>query len=239
MYIRTIPYILPVSSPGYYTCTHYSILYLYNLEVYTRDNSIFYYYVDCFRHVVRDVVFVIDTSSKIGFSRFQLIKELIESIAIKLKVDSPETLFGLITFDEHAQLEFNISSHTDLSTLTLAINPGLPYYTNITNALSLLLSGSGQDGFLKLRDKTSNLAIVITDGYHSSYSSLQLAANSLHAANIFDIFAVGVGGHSYSQLHLIANDPSFVFSTYISTNLSAQNLAKDVIKQLSSSKQLT
>ena len=200
------------------------------------------HYIDCFRHVVRDVVFVIDTSSSIGSFRFQLVRELIENITINTKVNSPETLFGLITFDDYARLEFNISNHTDLSTLLPAINPGLPYYgginRNTTSALSLLLSGSVQDGFLQLRDKTSNVAIVITDGYSSSFSSLRSAANSLHAANIFDVYAIGLGFHSYSVLRLIASDPSFIFSTYVYSNSTARRLVNDVNKQLCSSKQL-
>ena len=129
-------------------------------------------------------MFVIDTSSSIGFSRFQLVRELAENITINLKLNSPETLFGLITFDNYARLEFNITRHTDLGTLLPAINPGLPYYggfnTNTSSALNLLLSGSAEGGFLQLREKTSKVAIVITN---SRFSSWQSAESSLHATN--------------------------------------------------------
>ena len=195
---------------------------------------------DCFRNIVKDVVFVIDTSSIIGSTKFQLVREVIENITINIKVNSPETLFGLITFDDHARLEFSISKHTDLSTLLPAINPGLPYYgginTNKLSAINLLLSGSVPGGFLQLRDKTSKIAIVITDGISSSYSSLQSAANSLHAENIFDVYAVGIGSHSYSELQLIASDPSFVFSRNLYSNLTARQLVQDINKHLCSSK---
>ena len=197
---------------------------------------------DCSRGVVKDVVFVIDTSRSIGFSRFQLIRELVENITTSLKVDSPESLFGLITFDRYARFQFNISTHKNFSTLLSAINPGIPYYyyssytTNTASALSLLLSGGVEGGYLHLRDKTSNVAIVITDGYSSSSSLLRSAANSLHAANIFDVYAVGIGSNSYSELQLIASDPSFVFSTYSLNSLTAQHLEEDVIEQLCSSK---
>ena len=184
-------------------------------------------------------MFVIDTSSSIGYSRFQLVRELTENITTSLKVNSPETLFGLITFDNYAQFQFNISNHTDLSTLLPAINPGLPYYrgyyTNTASALSLLLSGSVEGGFLQLRDKTSKVAIVITDGYSSSYSSLRSAANSLHAANIFDVYAVGIGSNRFSELQLIASDPSFIFYTYLNS-LTVEQVEEDVIEQLCSGK---
>ena len=197
-------------------------------------------------------MFVIDTSSSIGYSRFQLVRELIENITTNIAVDSPETLFGLITFDNYARFEFNITRHTDLSTLLPAINPGLPYYrgysTNIASALDLLLSGSVEDGFLQLRKETSKVAIVITDNYYDynyyyydyydyysgSSSSLQSAANLLHTANIYDVYAVGIGNNNYNELQLIASDPSFVFSTYYLYDFTAQQLVEDVVEHLCS-----
>ena len=187
-------------------------------------------------------MFVVDTSSSIGSSRFQLVRELIENITINLKVNSPQTLFSLITFDNNARFEFNITRHTDLGSLLPAINPGLPYYrgyqTNTADALSLLLSGSVEGGFLKLRKKASKVAIVITDSYSSSFSSLQLAANSLYAANIYDVYAVGIGRTNLRELQIIASNPSFVFSTRYLTNRTAQQLMEGVIEQLCSSKLL-
>ena len=204
-----------------------------------------YNFSDCSSGIVRDVVFVIDTSSSIGYSRFQRVRELIENITTSIKVNSPESLFGLITFDKFARLEFNITRHTDLSTLLPAINPGLPYYggygTNIAAALDLLLSGSVEDGFLQLRKETSKVAIVITDNNYDYYdyysngsSSLQSAANSLHAANIYDAYAVGIGNNDYYELQLIASDPSFVFSTYYLYDFTAQQLVEDVVDHLCS-----
>ena len=185
---------------------------------------------------------MVDTrSSNIGFSGFQLVRELIENITISIKVNSPETLFGLITFDYYARFQFGISNYTDLSTLLPAINSALQYNsgysTNTASALNLLLSGGVEGGFLQLREKTSNVAIVITDYYSSSsYSSLQSAANSLHASNIFDVYAVGIRSYSYSELQLIASDPSFVFTTYSLNSFTAQLLEEYVIRQLCSSK---
>jgi len=187
-------------------------------------------------------VFVVDTSRSIGYSRFQLVRELIENITIILKVNSPESLFGLITFDNYARFQFGISTHTNLSTLLPAINPGLPYYrgyrTNTASALNLLLISAREGGFLGLRNETSNVAIVITDGYSSSYFSLQSAANSLHSANIFDVYAVGIGSNSFSELQLIASDPSLFFSISFLSSFTAQQLEQDVVKQLCSSKSI-
>ena len=181
---------------------------------------------------------MIDTSYFIGSSSFQLVRELIENITITLKVNSPKTLFGLITFDYFARFGFNISKYTDLKSLLPAINPGLPYYrgyyTNTASALSLLLSGSMEGGFLQLRNNTSKLAIVITSGHSYSFLSLQSAANSLHAANIYDVYAIGIGRNLYSELYLIASDPSLVFLTSYLYDFTAQQLAEDVVEHLCS-----
>ena len=202
----------------------------------------------CSRNFVKDVVFVIDTNSRIGSSRFQLVRELVENITINLKVNSPETAFGLITFDTSARFEFNITNHTDLSTLLPAINPGLPYYditvrysssyyTNTVSALRLLLSGSVEGGFLQLRSNASKVAIVIADHIYSDHSSLRSAANSLHKANIFDVYAVGIDLYTrQDDLQSIASDTSFVFSTRDLTNVTAQELGEKVIEKLCSGK---
>ena len=196
-----------------------------------------YVILDCSRSVVRDIVFVVDTNYRISYSTFQLVRELIESITINIAVDSPKTLFGLITFDDIARLEFNITRHTNLDTLLPAINRGLVQYygftSNTDSALSLLLTGSVEGGSLQLRNNTSKVAIVVTSGYN--FSSLQSAANSLHAANVFDVYAVGISNRIYSQLQLIASDPSFVFSTSSLTNFTAQQLEIDMIERLCSS----
>ena len=199
--------------------------------------KIVYTILDCFRQAVKDVVFVIHTGSNIGSTRFQIVRELTQNITINIKSNSPETRFGLITFDEIARFEFDISKHTDLSTLLPAINPGLPYYggygTNITSALNLLLSGGMQGGYLQLRGKTSNLAIAITDGYSSSYTQLQSVASSLHATNIFDdVYAVGIGDHSHSDLYAIASNPSFVITTGYLSSSTAPLLLANIVKQL-------
>ena len=197
-------------------------------------------------------MFVIDTSSRIGSSRFQLVRELVENITINLKVNSPETAFGLITFDNFARFEFDIMNYTDLITLLPAINPGLPYYRNYVSdgyrgnifyyknaadALSLLLSGSVEGGFLQLRSNASKVAIIIADYIFSEYRSLRLAANSLHEANIFDAYAVGIDAYARdNDLQAIAGDPSFVFSTRHLTSLTAQELGIKVIDKLCSGK---
>ena len=175
-------------------------------------------------------------------SRFQLIRELVENITIYLKANSPETLFGLIKVDDAARILFNISKHTDLGTLLPAINPGLPYYdnsnTDMVGGLHLLLSEGVEGGLLQLRSKPSKVAIVITDGYSVGSSLVQSALNSFKAANIYDIYAIGIGNNRYIDFQYIPSGPSYVFSSMsvVLTNIVVQQLEKDMTEHLCSSK---
>ena len=199
-------------------------------------------HVGCSRRIVRDVVYVIEAGWNIGSSsRFQLIKELVENITIYLKANSPETSFGLVKVDDDARILFNISKHTDLGTLLSAINPGLPYYnsnTDMVGGLHLLLSEGVEGGLLQLRSKTSKVAIVITDGYSVGSSLVQSALNSFKAANIYDIYAIGIGNNRYIDFQYIPSGPSYVFSSMslVLTNIVVQQLEKDMTEHLCSSK---
>ena len=199
----------------------------------------YFFTLDCTFEAVKDVVFVIDTSSSIGFSRFQVVRELVENITATLMANSPESLVGVILFDDYARLHFNISRHTDLNTLLPAINPGLPYnrgYSTDTARALDMLRVSAQNGALRLRNETSNAAIVITDSYSRSSYSTQRAASRLHATNIFDVYAVGIDRNSLYELRSIASDRSLVFSTSYLNGFTAQGILEDVTEQLCSSK---
>ena len=173
-----------------------------------------HYFADCTIGGIMDIVFVIDTSSSIGSYQFQRIREFVDNITISLKLNSPESLVGIILFNNTAHIQFNLEEHTNLSTLSPAIDPGLPYNgsqgRDTAAALSLLLT-SAQNGSLGIRNETSNIAIVITGGRSSDNNSTQLAAAALHAANIFDVYAIGYDSADINELNTIASGPNFVY----------------------------
>jgi len=199
--------------------------------------------VDCTVDVVKDIVFVIDTTSSVGSFRFQMIREFVASLTTNLMLNSPESRVGIILFDWSVHLQFGLQRHTSLSTLLPAINPGLPYYrsyynsyTNTAGALQYLLS-SAQNGVLGIRNGTSNIAILITDGQSDSgHFSIQTAAGALHAASIFDVYAIGFGSADVSELHTIASDPDFVYFTSFNGNSTLEQLEMNLTDQLCSGK---
>ena len=179
------------------------------------------------------MVFVIDTSGSIGSSNFQLIREFTANITAELIRNSPRSSVGVILFASNAHIQFNLQTYTNLNSLLLAINR-LPYSgggTDTAEALTLLLS-TAQNGVLRLRNDSSKVAIVITDGRSSSSSATSSAAAALHASNIFDVYAVGVGGAYLPELQGIASSPEFVFFTNSFNSIALQQLHDKIIPHL-------
>ena len=192
----------------------------------------------CFDNSVQDVVFVIDTSGSIGSSRFELIKEFTANITTELISRSPNSAVGVILFASSAYIRFNLQTYTTLNELLSAID-NLPYSsggTDTDEALSLLLT-SAQNGALGIRNGSSNVAIVITDGHSSDHYATSSAAAALHASNIFDVYAVGVGGADQNELEIIASSPELVFFTSSFDDTGLQQLLDKLLRQLCNCKQ--
>ena len=188
---------------------------------------------ECSGNLVQDVVFVIDESGSIGSTRFQLIREFTANITTQLIHNYPNSAVGVILFDSSAQIHFNLLTYTSLNALLSAIS-NLPYNgggTNTAGALTLLLS-TAQDGTLGLRSNSSKVAIVITDGQSSDQSATLSAATALHAANIFDVYAVGVDAADMTELEGIASSPEFVFFTDSFNNIGLGQLLDSILPQL-------
>ena len=202
-------------------------------------NILFILYADCTIDVVKDIVFVIDTTSSIGTFRFQIVREFVDNLTISLKLNSPESSVAVILFDNFARIQFTLGVHTSLKTLSSAINPGLPYLrgfsTDTAGALRLLLS-SAQNGILGIRNDSSNIAIVITDGRSNYQFFTKSAAAALHAANIFDVYAIGYGSADINELNTIASDPHFVYFANFFDRFDIQQLQMNVSNQLCSCK---
>ena len=195
--------------------------------------------LDCTIDGVKDIVFLIDTSYNIGSYQFQMIREYVDNITISMKLNTPESSVGVILFDNFARVQFNLTTHASVSTLSPAINPGLPYsngYGRDTAAALNLLLASAVNGSLGIRNETSHIAIVITGGRSNNNYSTQSAAVALHAANIFDVYAIGYNSADINELNTIASDPSFVYFTNFSNRYDVEELLMNVTDQLCSCK---
>ena len=210
---------------------------------YATNDLVYILCIDCTIDGVKDIVFVIDFPSHGRLQYFQPIREFVDSITVSLKLNSPESSVAVITFNYTVHIYFNLEAHTSLSTLSPAINPGLPYYDsygrNTAAALRVLLS-SAQNGSLGIRNETSKIAIVITDGESDDPYFTYSAAAALNAANIFDVYAIGYESARFHELNAIASDPHFVY--FIDTSdvegyiYAFERVRKNLINQLCSCK---
>ena len=180
-------------------------------------------------------MFVIDTSGSIGKDNYQLIREFTANSTTELIRNFPRSEVGVILFGSTAHVEFNLQTHTNLSELLTAIG-NLPYRgggTNTAEALTLL-SSTAQNGALGLRNDSSKIAIVITDGKSNNASATSLAANELHNLGIFDVYAVGIGGANQSELRGIASSPELALFISTFSSVGLQQLKESILLQLCS-----
>ena len=204
--------------------------------------AIFILFAECTIDEVKDIVFVIDAddaSFRFRPYQFQRIREFVDNITVNLKLNSPESSVAVILYNHTAHIHFNLEAHTSLSTLSPAINPGLRYYygygRDTAAALRLLLS-SAQNGSLGIRNETSNIAIVITGERSDNYYSTKSAAAALHAANVFDVYAIGYDRADINELNTIASDPHFVYFTNFYNRYDIEELQMNMTDQLCSCK---
>ena len=188
---------------------------------------------------------MIDTSGSIGSSHFQLIREFTANITSELIRNSPKSAVGVILFNSTAHIQFNLQAHTNLSTLLPAINE-LPYSgagTDTAKALRLLFRSTAQNGELGLRNDSSQngelglrndslkVAIVITYGNSNNPLETSSAAFDLYKADIFDVYAVGIGGANQDELRRIASSPQLVFFTTVFSSTSLQQIKDRILLQ--------
>ena len=212
-------------------CIDIDISYIDGISIHNQ----FLLLLDCSARDI-DLVFVIDDSGSIREERFQLVREFVEQLSAMLDIGLQRSLVGVILFSRTAFVHFSVTTHTTAATLLPAINPGLPYRgctTRTDLALELLVSAGGDGGELELRPGFPNVAIVITDGRSTIPTDTAIAANALHASNIYDqVYAIGVGNASLTELNTIASDPSLVFFNSSFDNDTLTALQRNITQEL-------
>ena len=156
---------------------------------------------------------MLDDSSSISSAGFQTVRELTVKIAETLDIGIQDSLVGVIIHDSVARIDFNLLQHTSAETLLPDLN-SLPYSggssTVAASGINLLLT-SAQDGTMGIRDGHHHVAVFVNDGDTTDLNDVA-AAEALHAAGIFEVYAVGLPGTNLHNLNHIASDPSMVFS---------------------------
>ena len=191
----------------------------------------------CSKSSLQDVIFVIDASRSIGRVQFPLIRDFTANLTSELFRSSPQSAAGVIFIQSYAEIWFDLQAYTNLSALLSAINQ-LPYRGGtpaVGEALTLLLT-TAQNEALGLRSDSSKLAIVISGGRSSNQSTTLSAAAALHASNIFDVYAVGVGGADQAELEAIASGHEFVFFTSFLNSVDLKQLKVKILQEMCNGK---
>lgn len=179
------------------------------------------------------MVFVLDSSGSIRRDRWDIIRNFTVDVVNALIIGPVDSLVGVITFSFSATLNFNLRQYTSAATLIPALQsiPFQGFSTNTAGALQLLLA-SAQDGTLGLRDGRAHVAIVVTDGEPDSVRATKDAADALHAAGIFKVYAAGVGGAVLSVLNDIASNESLVFNSPQFDLETVQELSDEIVAMI-------
>jgi len=175
---------------------------------------VFIIFADCTLGGI-DLVFVLDVSISIKSNRFQLIRDFVAKISQRLDVGPENSLAGVILFGGGALIRFDLQENRNQTELLAAIAeiPYLRWKGTFTHAALELLQDGARDGRLGLRDGYPHVAIVVTDGKSTRERALNKSALDLHAANIYQVYAAGIGSNvDDNELQLIASDPSLAFS---------------------------
>ncbi|BFZ22808.1 hypothetical protein BsWGS_25847 [Bradybaena similaris] len=161
---------------------------------------------------IADIIFVLDTSSSMSRSEFELQKQFAIRLTEHFTIGSQDVRFGAISFSDTVQKVFGLKDHADHRALNRAIT-GAPYlgggtktnlaldYIRINDMFSTAAGG---------RVKASKLVVVITDGSSDSLIRTTSAANALKSEGL-TLLAVGIGSGAGIELHAIASGSRNVF----------------------------
>ena len=186
-------------------------------------------------------------------TNFNLMKELVKGTFPLVNVSAECSHAAVILFASDAWIRFDLNEHTDLASLTNAVDE-IVYSeiseerrtgTNTPDALDLMRT-AGRSSMLGLRDGFVHIGVFITDGRPNlkhideninqgeANEITEVAGNRLHGAEIYDqIYAIGIEGNKPlgQTLEFIADPESLVFPIEGFDETLFQQLGRDLAEQ--------
>jgi len=125
-----------------------------------------------------DIVIVLDESSSIGTSNFNLVKSFLSQLVGYLNIDSGNARVGFVSFTSSLGSTFTLSAYSSAASVQAAIL-SLTYTgggTNTAAALgyvrTVMLTSAAGD-----RNNVPNVVILLTDGQSSDQSATLVSTN--------------------------------------------------------------
>ena len=158
-----------------------------------------------------DLYFVIDESSSVGFSNFQILKDFIYNIADSFEIGPDDVQIGVMTYSSLHTFHFVLNTYMIKSQVLSAIQ-SLPYGgggRNTAGALDAirLQAFTDSNGARPSAFGIPRVAVVITAGHSNDFAGTVASANLLHDAGVIT-FAIGIAGANDAELDEIASEPS-------------------------------
>ncbi|XP_066547409.1 collagen alpha-6(VI) chain isoform X2 [Amia ocellicauda] len=188
----------------------------------------------CKSAIMADIVFVVDESSSVNPTNFQLVRSFIHKVVAGLDIGFNKVRIGVVMYSNTPKAEAFLNSFNDKNEILQYIKK-LPYRgggTATGAALDFVRTNifKKEKGSRKAQG-VQQIAIVITDG--ESQDNVSSPANNLRRAGV-TVFAVGVKGANEQELRKIASHPPRKFVFNVDSFAKLSNLDKRLQKLLCS-----
>ncbi|XP_060575096.1 collagen alpha-4(VI) chain-like [Ruditapes philippinarum] len=155
---------------------------------------------------VKDILFLVDSSTKVGEKNFMKVKTFIKQTVGTFNIGLNQTRVGLILFNTNATLVFALDAYDTSQDIQQAVDNIVYKPANKTNTAQALEFARTQ-GFTYDRAGAPNIAFVITDGYSSNKTATHLQATLAKENNLIQIVTTAVGQYvDFDELVDIATE---------------------------------
>ena len=155
-----------------------------------------------------DLVFLLDSSTSVSGTNFELMKEFVADIVNNADIDTGHVRVGMLVYSTDVSIQFHLRRFTKKVEVLDAISrtPYRPGDTNTAGALRALWSQMFTS-YYGDRTDAQNIAILVTDGISNinSYRT-EIEANTAKSRAVH-MYAVGIGLEDTRELEAIASDP--------------------------------
>jgi Mg-chelatase subunit ChlD len=156
-----------------------------------------------------DLVFVLDSSTSVGQSNFDKMKDFLKTFLHSAAIDSGDVRVGILSYSTTVTIEFHLNQYNSKQELFTAIDD-IPWRYGSTNTADALQT-MHETMFSALhgdRPNIRNIAIVITDGVSNiNQPRTQTEAKNGKEKNIH-IYVIGIGLTEMEEVNGIASFPA-------------------------------
>lgn len=156
-----------------------------------------------------DLIFLLDSSSSMGYRDFQNMKSFVKYVVSQLDISNGSARVGIITFNSRAEEEFSLISFSTNDDVLRAIDEIPQKYGNTNTAAAL--RALTDYGFRKERgdrDNIPNVAVLITDGKANVETTQTLPwAQNVKNSGIY-LYAFGIKFSNNAEFQQIPSPPT-------------------------------